>query len=311
MSSSAESPDPVLPVLGPPIPSWLEDAASRVRFYQELPHRGWPRFSHIDDDLVEAVARYGDPFAGRADPRHKAFVLIQATRDLPVYWALGRSDLRAMAESLATTWRALGAAPGDRVLLYDYSTSPLVAFASRSFLSHLDRGAADILSCTPICNDGLPELADRCAHILDYAAPSLMFIDSEAVEPLLDRVGSVRPRLRRIVVSSDETLLPRDRIATWREGFGIDVVQLLRSDAALLFAPPCPVEPDTFHPPSAFIVEAIPVETTAGCSQAGRISVTNTAVRSTVVARYVTPLLGRVALGRCRCGHEGTSVVIV
>jgi len=293
------------------MPSWLEEAASRVPFYQVLPDRGWPRFSHIADDLVEAVARFGDPFAGRADPRQERSVLIQATRDLPVYWALSRGDLRAVAESLATTWTALGVAPKERVLLCDYATSPLVAFASRSFLPHLGRGAADILSCTPICNDGLPELADRCAHILDYAPPGIMFIDSEAVDPLLDRVGSMAPTLRRIVVSGDERLLPRDRIATWRDGFGVDVVQLLRSDAALFFAPPCKVEADMFHPPSAFIVEEVSVETTAERAPAGRISITNTAVRSTVVTRYVTPLRGRVDLGRCRCGHDGASVVIM
>ncbi len=287
------------------MPDWMEAAAARAPFYRDLPDRGWPRFSHTDEDLEAAMTRLEDPLAGRANPDREASVLVQATRDLPVFWKLDKNDMTAMASGLAATWQSLGVSAGEQVVLYDYATSPLVLFASRSFLPHLDRGAAEILSCTPICNDGLPELADRCAHILEYLSPSLLFIDSEAVEPLLERVGSVGPELRRVVVSTDETLLSSDRLAAWSDRLRVEVVQLIRSDTALFFAPPCPQLENIFHPPSTVIAETVLTE-----SGEGRISITNTAVTSTLVARYVTPFSGDLTHGRCRCGHDGTSVVM-
>lgn len=283
----------------------MEDAAARTPFYQDLEASPWPPFSHTDDDIEAAMARLGDPFAGRAIPGQEASVLVQATRDLPVFWTLGRRDLSAMARSLADTWRALGVAAGQRVVLYDYATSPLVLFASRSFLPHLDHGAAEILSSTPICNDGLPELADRCAHILEYLSPSFLFIDLEAVEPLLDRIGSAARTLERIVVSSDENLISPDQMADLSGRFGLEVVQLIRSDIALFFAPPCSREQNTFHPPSTAIVETV----SAGPGE-GRVSITNTAIASSLVVRYVTPFKGNVQYGQCRCGHDGTVLVV-
>lgn len=291
------------------MPLWLSDAADRVPLYRAVPDRGWPRFSHIDEDLVAFASRFGDPFAGRVDPTRQPVALLQAAQGLAVYSALGRDDLVALAESLAITWRRLGVAEGEGVLLHDYATSPLVAFSSRSFLPHLERGAADILSCTPICNDGLPELAERCIHILDYAAPGTMFLDGDSVVPVLDALASRRPSVRRVVVSADESLVTSEQLTAWRQAFGVEVIQVLRSDAAHFFAPPCPLQSGTFHPPPAFLTEALTAEDVMRGSPEGRISITNTAVRSTIVARYVTSLTGRVSTDRCRCGLVGTSVM--
>jgi phenylacetate-coenzyme A ligase PaaK-like adenylate-forming protein len=287
----------------------LSDAAVRAPFYRAVPDRGWPQFSHIDDDLVAFASRFGDPFAGRVDTTAQPLTLLQAAQGLPVYSALGRHDLIALAQSLAITWRMLGVVEGESVLLHDYATSPLVAFASRSFLPHLDRGAADILACTPICNDGLPEFAERCIHILDYAAPGTMFLDGDSVVPVLDALASRRPSVRKVVVSADESLVTSEQLAAWRREFGVEVVQLLRSDAAYFFAPPCPLQAGTYHPSPAFLTEAVTAEDVMRGSPEGRISVTNTAVRSTIVVRYVTSLTGRISTDRCRCGLEGMSVV--
>lgn len=289
---------------GSPVPQWMETAASRAPFYRDLPDRGWPRFSHTDEDLEAALIRLQDPLAGRGDPDMPVSALVQATRDLPLFWQFGDSDMTAMAQSLAGAWHSLGVQAGERVVLYDYATSPLVLFASRSFLPHLDRGAAEILSCTPICNDGLPELADRCAHILEYLAPSVLFIDIEAVEPLLDQIGSKPGTLQRVAVSADETLLSPDQLADLSDRFGVEVVQVIRSDLALFWAPPCPDDQNSFHPASSVIVESIPMETGPE-----RIALTNTAVRSTLTVRYVTPFKGSVVEDTCRCGHVGISLV--
>ena len=57
-------------------------------------------------------------------------MLIQAARDLPIYWALAANDLSALSRLLAGAWTGLGIAAGQRVALYDYATSPLVVYAS-------------------------------------------------------------------------------------------------------------------------------------------------------------------------------------
>jgi phenylacetate-coenzyme A ligase PaaK-like adenylate-forming protein len=42
----------------------------------------------------------------------------------------------------------------------------------------------------------------------------------------------------------------------------------------------------------------------------GRITVTNLAIRSSIVIRYVTNVEGIVRDGRCRCGRTGRRVIV-
>src|SRR5574341_331838 len=289
------------------LPARLIAAARRVPLYRSLPERPtWPAYSHTAEDLEAVGTRLGDPFGGRHDIAHPPDVLIQVARDLPIYWALAASDLNALSTVLAGSWTRLGITAGQRVALYDYATAPTVVYASRAYIPHLDAGAADMLGCLPICNDGLPDLADRCAHILEYVQPSVLFVDAELMDPLLralERRGSRTPS--RVVVTSDEAPVGSAQISEWRSFLGTEVNQMLRADAPLFFAPPCATEPMTFHPDEGvYLVEVVSPGASEGPpDEAGQITVTNLAIRSSVVIRYVTDLLGIVREGSCRCGR--------
>jgi phenylacetate-coenzyme A ligase PaaK-like adenylate-forming protein len=296
------------------LPDWLIAAGRRVPLYQSLPGRPtWPACSHTAEDLEAVATGLGDPFGGRHDIDHSPDVLIQVARDLPIYWALTASDLNAISVFLAGAWTRLGITAGQRVALYDYATSPMVVYASRAYVPHLDAGAADILGCLPICNDGLPDLADRCIHILEYVQPSVLFVDAELMDPLLrarERKGS--RAVPRVVVTSDEAPVGSAQIREWGALLGTEVKQMLRADAPLFFAPPCVTEPMTFHPDEgAYRVEVLsPDPPDRPPDDVGQITVTNLAVRSSIVIRYVTNVVGIVRDGSCRCGRTGPRVIV-
>lgn len=296
------------------LPDRLLAAARRLPLYASLPPRPpWPAYSHTAEDLQAVAARLGDPFGGRHDVAHAPCVLLQVARDLPLYWALAAGDLNALATALAGAWAGVGIAAGQRVALYDYATSPMVVYASRAYVPHLDAGAADILGCLPICNDGLPDLADRCRHILEYVQPSVLLLDAELMGPLLHALeggGSRCPS--RVVITSDEAPVGSAQIREWGSLLGTEVHQILRADTPLFFAPPCGSQPLTFHPDEgAYRVEALSPDPSEGpWDGAGRIAVTNLAIRASVVVRYVTDLVGTVRYGSCRCGRRGPMVVV-
>lgn len=270
--------------------------------------------AHSADDLRAIGDELGDPFGGRRDSDRPSDVLVQIARDLPLYWSFSRSDLRAMAELTAETWRHVGVAEGSRIAFYDYATSPTVLFSSRSFVSHLDAGAADLLGCLPICNDGLPELAERCVHVLEYMRPSFLFVDNGLMEPLLRALANRRidGSLTRVVVTGDEDPVDPGRLIDWSRSMGCEVVQVLRIDAALLLAPPCSADPVAFHPDERSYAVETWDEDRPRRHENGPLPlvVTNLALESTVVVRYATALSGTVSDGLCVCGRSGPRVVI-
>jgi phenylacetate-coenzyme A ligase PaaK-like adenylate-forming protein len=273
-----------------------------------------PRHAHTSDDLRAAAETLDDPFGGRHDENHPPAVVVQVARDQRIYWALGAGDLSRMARLMARTWSEIGIRAGESIALYDYATSPTVLCASRSYVPHLDAGAADILGCLPICNDGLPELADRCVHIFEHVRPAAAFVDIEAVDPLLRAVArrSDANRPARVIITGDEAVVGPGRLRELSEALGTEVTQMLRADGPMLLAPPCAAEPMTFHPdPSHYLVEVTSRDGSVGAARpGGRITVSNLALASSVVVRYVTNLVGRVGNGACRCGNAGPKVVI-
>lgn len=295
------------------LPSGLQAAAQRLPLYQALAGRR-PRYAHTAEDLQAIAKERGDPFGGRHDGEQPPAALVQVARDLPLYWALAASDLNSLAGLMAGSWRRLGIRAGQRIAFYDYATSPIVLYASRSYVPHLEAGAADILGCLPICNDGLPELADRCLHILEYVQPSVLFVDVELVDPLLRAIARkpTPSRPGRLVITSDEAPVGTAQLREWSSSLGTEVTQMLRADGPLFFAAPCATEPMTFHADEAsYLLEvSTPNSPEAALENGGRITVTNLALQSSVVIRYVTNLLGEVRSGACRCGRTGTRVVI-
>lgn len=296
------------------LPDWLIAAGHLVPLYHSLPQRpGWPPFSHTAEDLEAFAAERNDPFAGRYDVAHHPDVLIQAARGLPIYWALTASDLRALSTVLAGAWTNLGIEAGQRVAFYDYATSPMVVYASRGYIPHLEAGAADILGCLPICNDGLPDLADRCVHILEYVQPSVLFVDAELMDPLARALQrkNFGPACR-IVVTSDEGPSGPSQIKEWSTALRTEVQQMLRADAPLFYAPPCTIEPMTFHPDeNAYRVEILNPDPSEVLPYApGLLTVTNLGIRTSAVIRYVTSIIAIIREGDCRCGRTGQRVIV-
>src|SRR3990172_8677654 len=107
------------------LPDWLIAAARRVPLYRSLPQRPtWPAYSHTAEDLAAVATALGDPFGGRHDIEHPPDVLIQAARDLPIYWALAANDLSALSRLLAGAWTGLGIAAGPRGGAYGHAPAP-------------------------------------------------------------------------------------------------------------------------------------------------------------------------------------------
>lgn len=304
-----------------PLPQELVRAAARAPLYRSRMSAqtgaggqlaSWPP---IDlESILRCQAESDDPFGGRRDPRRRARAILQVGDGLPLYWALGRQDMAGAAAALAHCWRQLGIGAGDRLAVYDYGTSPLALFASASYLPYLRAGAAEIIGCTPICNDGLPELASRALHLLKYVRPKAMFVNAEAMEALLAQAVRSSSHLDdltcTIIVSADEQPVPRRQLARWTRRLGLPVRQLLRVDAALFFAAPCPVS-DAHHASSAhYLAEVLSEEgrqpLTAG--EAGLLTVTNLFVRTCPAIRYVTDLRAALAADPCACGADGIAI---
>ncbi len=251
------------------------------------------------DDLVAA----DDPFGGRLVQGEKPQLMVQVGEGWPLYWAFQRRDLQRMAHVLAYCWQRLGVRPGHTVAIYDYGTSPLVMFASGAYTPYLEAGASDLLGCTTVCNDGLPEMALRALHLLKYLLPSFLFLGEEGAEALAQSVRSSHTSLAGLtemaVLAFDERPLSQGEINGWRRVLGVPVAQLLRSDLCLFLAPPCP-KGLGFHPPPWYRVEV-----TSG----GRLVVTNLALTSCAVVRHVTDIVvSSIGRGQCPCGEKGAVV---
>ncbi|HSL25960.1 MAG TPA: hypothetical protein VLA54_06715, partial [Acidimicrobiia bacterium] len=113
------------------LPDWMRAARDRAPLYRIVADRS-PAYWHDADDLSATAASLGDPFGGRHDPSRPPMVFPQVARDLPLFWALDAGDVDRMARELASSWIELGIVPDERVALYDYSSSPIVAYASRA-----------------------------------------------------------------------------------------------------------------------------------------------------------------------------------
>ncbi len=113
------------------------------------------------------------------------------------------------------------------------------------------------------------------------------------------------------MITSDEAPVGQAQLGAWSRSFGTEVTQMLRADGPLFFAPPCATEPMTFHPEeSGYLLDIATPDAESPPAHGGRITVTNLALRSSVVIGYMTNLTGEVRNGTCRCGRTGPRVVI-
>ncbi len=151
-------------------------------------------------------------------------------------------ELDRYAESLGWAWAELGIRAGDRVVVYDYGASPAACLASKAFTPYLQRGAAEITSSQVLCVDGLPDNAERVAHVLRYFKPDYLFARADAM-PLLVAGPTAVPEADRgatLVVTVDGEYPAEIDRRIWERAWTGGVELLLRWDAAAFLAPLCP-----------------------------------------------------------------------
>ncbi len=151
---------------------------------------------------------------------------------------LSRAALAEYAEALGDAWRVLGVGEGDRVVIYDYGSSPLVYLASRAFTPYLESGAAERTGAMAVCVDGLTDNVGRLAHVVRHFEPHFLFARAELVPLLLTGPTAlpVEQRTAKLVVSADgDTPTPRER-ALWESRWPGGVGLIARRDAELFVA---------------------------------------------------------------------------
>ncbi len=257
--------------------------------------------------LRDLVAR-GEPFGGRRNRALATPLIIQAADGVPIYLALTEEDISGAARALASAWRVLGVRRGDHVLIYDYGTSIQTLFASWCYVPWLRRGAADILGAVPICNDGLPEFADRALHVLRYLRPRVTIVERALMPQLVRRAADQRANLGDwtdlLVVSPEEEGIASDDTGQWSRELGVPVRLLLRSGPALFFAAECEhgaLHADPRHYKVGVLAQAGDEVRSAG---EGSLCITNRFLRGTPADDYVSTVDVAIRPGRCACGRS-------
>lgn len=166
------------------------------------------------------------------------------------YLGLDGPALGRHAQALARAWRLAGLGQGDRVALFDFGTSPTVFLASSLFTPYLRQGAAEIVGCTPICNDGEATMSGRAIDILRLVQPRAMFVHPGVLPPWLQeaerRFIPIQRYLHTLVVQQEEGVFPEVRCRALEKELDLQVLRLLRVDESVFFAAECP-ECRLFH----------------------------------------------------------------
>jgi len=211
------------------------------------------------DDWVSAKITSGDPYSlrwGKNTPPKIAFQLEYDT-EVALYIACDPDVLNVYAQALRRCWSSFGIRRGDRVVIFDYGTSPVSYLASCSFTPYLARGAADILGCLPICNDGAANLSQRAVEIVKFVCPRVLFLRTDCLHPFATEFNKGSTPLSSYVgalvaVENEGVLAAADRDA-YQKNLGVPIYRLLRADAALFLAPECArcglfhIWPDLYH----------------------------------------------------------------
>jgi phenylacetate-coenzyme A ligase PaaK-like adenylate-forming protein len=197
-------------------------------------------------ELVEEKITSGDPYSLRWCEKKSPLLAFQLEYDTepPLYLPLDRSALKGYAEALTRCWSLLGLAPGDKVAIFDYGTSPVSYLASASYTPYLGRGAAEALACLPICNDGVANMSQRAVEIMRFIRPRIFFLRSDCLQPFIHQAEAAALHfsdyVRALVVTESEGALSRADQTTWEAKLGVPIYRMLRIDAAMFLAVECP-----------------------------------------------------------------------
>lgn len=220
---------------------------AEYRFYRaRLGADNQPRPWGLADLEDFAASNSADPFAGRLrDGLVPKFALqLEATADPSIWIALEPPELDRWAGVIERMWTRWGTSPGETIAFFEYGSSPLVLLASSGYVGYLRRGAAERLSLTSICNDGVAAMAGRMVAIVETLKPSMLIVRRDLAVPLamaLEAVGvSLADRVRWVAVSEVEGAISRSEAEQLSARLGVPVWRILRSDAAFLLAGECP-----------------------------------------------------------------------
>jgi phenylacetate-coenzyme A ligase PaaK-like adenylate-forming protein len=242
--------------------------------------------------LVREHIKKRDPYSLRWAKEKTPKVVFQLEYDTEValYAAFDSSALAMYARTLRRCWSLFGIGRGDCVGIFDYGTSPVSYLASSIFTPYLRRGAADILGCLAVCNDGVANLSRRALEIVKYARPRVLFLRSDCLHPFATEVTrnslTLSSHVAALVAVANEAVLSEAERDSYQAILGVPVYRLVRADAVMFFAPECPqcrffhIWPDLYHVETA----AEGASPLAG-SQLNRLVITNRFSRS---FRYLT-----------------------
>jgi len=167
---------------------------------------------------------------------------VQPERPGAGFLELSREALAGYAEALGHAWSVLGVGAGDRVVIYDYGSSPVAYLASRAFAPYLERGASELTGATVLCVDGLADNVGRLTHVLRHFKPRFLFARAELAPLLLagPTAMPVEQRAARLVLSADGDTPARSERALWERRWPGGLSLLARCDAAAFLAAECP-----------------------------------------------------------------------
>jgi phenylacetate-coenzyme A ligase PaaK-like adenylate-forming protein len=264
------------------------------------------------EDLEEERIRSGDPYSLRWCGRNSPLIVCQLEYDTesPLYLGLDRPALGFYAEALRRCWSLLGLAKGDTVAIFDYGTSPISYLASSLFTPYLTRGAADLLGCMPVCNDGVANMSQRAVEILRFVRPRVLFVRTDCLRPLAMEIGRqalpLAEHTSALVAVENEGLLSRGDQNECQRRLGVPVYRLLRIDLAMFLAVECP-ECRLLHSwRDLYFVESVAegFEGRAGEPEAHSLVVTNWFAAACPAIRYVSQVKGSVEPAGCPRGPQ-------
>lgn len=270
------------------------------------------------DELIARKVDTGDPYSLRRSRSRDPVVTFQLEHpaETPLYMGLGRSDLQRYAEALSRCWRVLGLRRGDTVAIFDYGSSPLSYLASSLFTPYLSRGAADLLGCVPICNDGVSTMSARAIQILKFVRPRLLFVRADVLSPFVAEAQKQGVRLpdyvEGLAVGENEGVLPQDARENFEHRLGVPLHRLSRVDAAMFLAVECPTcrffhtWADLYH--VELLDENLSVPVSSG--QRDLLAITNLFARVCPSIRFLSQLHGSLVAGRCPRGPEDTRLAL-
>jgi phenylacetate-coenzyme A ligase PaaK-like adenylate-forming protein len=270
-------------------------------------------FQSIPPLLLEEMLHppAGDAFRGRQTRPPE--IIYQLEYDVPVFQGFSPHELEVYAGLMSDVWHQIGVKLDDRVAIYDYGSSPVTYLSSRVICPYLRQGAADRIGAVVICNDGLPELVDRCWHLLTYVQPQVLFMRCDNMDPFLRlltrRGGWPASPPRQVVVSGNEEWPGAQEISTWEQALGTPVRRLARADLAMWLALEC-VGGRIHIDSDRFLIEVLEPQSNIvlPAGEEGIVTITCLFSKTVPSIRYASAIFGRLCSTACSCGLTSASI---